>query len=407
MFFPEQWNFIILHVVLKVDMRISRLLFGSIIFLLFAGGCKKDDGRFSVSGTLTHAGGETLYLEELRVTTARIIDSVRIDRDGRFRLTGMTRIPAFYLLKLNDNKFITLLVDSAEQVEVVADAANFERNYRVEGSEGSGQVKILTDHLTKTRKSLDSLKSLHNIYKGNPGYPMMKERWDRARDSIRQEQVSFSKRFVMEHPFSMASVLALYQKIDDHEYIINDLQTMRVAASALHTIYPESGHVKALYQNTLQWLEEERNARLRQLIREKGENIPEIVLPDPDGNDISLSSIRGKVILLQFWSAENRDSRILNHALVEAYKKFKNRGFEIYQVSVDKNRSEWVDAIDQDGLTWINVGDMKGSITAVRNYNIQTIPYNYLLNREGEIIAQNLKGPGLDNTLSQLLSERN
>ena len=93
----------------------------------------------------------------------------------------------------------------------------------------------------------------------------------------------------------------------------------------------------------------------------------------------------------------------MNEALVEAYAKYKNRGFEIYQVSVDENRAEWVDAIDYDGLTWINVGDMKGSNQAVISYNIQTLPYNYLLDKEGVVIAQNLKGPALDRTLSKIL----
>jgi len=89
---------------------------------------------------------------------------------------------------------------------------------------------------------------------------------------------------------------------------------------------------------------------------------------------------------------------------VEAYNKYKNKGFEIYQVSVDNNRIEWVDAIDKDGLSWINVGDMEGSNQAVRNYNVQTVPYNYLLNEEGEVIAKDLKGQALDRALSRLLN---
>ena len=108
--------------------------------------------------------------------------------------------------------------------------------------------------------------------------------------------------------------------------------------------------------------------------------------------------------MLQFWSAVDRNSRILNEALVEAYQKYKNNGFEIYQVSVDDNRIEWVDAIDKDGLNWINVGDMEGSNKAVNNYNIREVPYNYLLNEEGEIIAKNLKGTALNRALSKLFN---
>ena len=381
-----------------------RLLWAGIIAGLFLAGCNNNKGQFSVKGKITHAEGQTIYLEELQVTETKPVDSVKINKNGEFEFRGIATIPTYYLLKFSDNKFITLLIDSVEQVEVEADAANFERSYRVEGSMGSLLVKNLNDQLLDTRKRMDSLQSLNNLYRGNPNYQQMKVEWDTAYDSIKQAQTRFSTQFVMNNPFSMASVLALYQKFDDQEYVVKDLHTMRVAASALNTIYPNSGHVKALYQNTVQLLQEEKNAKLRQMIQEQGENSPEIVLPDPDGREIALSSLRGKVVLLQFWSALNRDSRILNEALAEAYRKYKNKGFEIYQVSVDENRVEWVDAIDQDGLTWVNVGDMEGSNLAVRAYNIQTIPFNYLLNEEGEIIARNLKGPGLDRALTQLLN---
>lgn len=367
-------------------------------------GCAKDENRFTVTGKVSHAEGETIYFEKLLVSSTQLLDSAKIDKDGGFEFKGTTNIPSYYLLKLNDNKFITLLIDSLDEVIVTADAVNFERDYHVEGSTGSVQVKKLTDHLNSTQKKLDSLQSLHNLYKGNNDYPEMKAQWEEEARKIREKQVEFSAQFVMDNPFSMASVLALYQKFGQQNYVINDLQTMRVAASALNSIYPESEHVKALYQNTVQLLKDDQSARLQQLIQEQGENSPEIVLPTPEGEEIALSSLRGKVVLLQFWAAVNRDSRILNEALVEAYNKYKNKGFEIYQVSVDNNRIEWVDAIDKDGLSWINVGDMEGSNQAVRNYNVQTVPYNYLLNEEGEVIAKDLKGQALDRALSRLLN---
>jgi peroxiredoxin len=370
-------------------------------FLLFA--CKKEANWFSVSGKISHAEGRLLYLEELLVSSSKVIDSVRVDRDGEFKFKGQTNMPTYYLLKLNETKFITLLVDSLEQVVVEADIANFERDYRVKGSQGSLYVKELNDQLYNTKHKLDSLQSLINMYKGNPDYASMKVRWEEESKRIKDKQVEYSKQFVMDNPFSMASVLALYQKFDNETFVLNDIQTMRVAASALNSIYPQSGHVKALYQNTIQLLQEERNARLQQFIQEQGQNIPDITLPDVKGEDIALSSLSGNIILVQFWSAVDRNSRVMNQALVEAYKKYKNKGFEINQISVDTDRTEWTDAIDADKLMWINVGDMSGSRHATSVYNIKSIPYNYLLNREGIIVAQNLKGPALDKAIAQLL----
>ncbi|WP_303924628.1 TlpA disulfide reductase family protein [Draconibacterium sediminis] len=381
-----------------------RVLFFLVAALLVLGGCKKEK-EFTIRGKITHAEDQTIVLEELHTTTLKKIAETKINKKGEFEISAMTGIPTFYLLKLNDQSFITLLVDSAETVTVEADAANFDREYNIEGSPGSEQVKLLDSKLKETRHKLDSIRSLDNLYKGNPEYDSVRPRWAEEYDKIVQEQIDFSTNFVRENPFSMASVLALYQKFgtDDPSFIVRDLQVMKTAASALNSIYPKSEQVQALYNNTLQIVREKQSADMKKFIQEQGDNSPDIVLPDPSGNEVALSSLRGKVVLLQFWAAVDRASRIQNPVLVEAYNKYKRKGFEIYQVSVDVNRAEWVDAIDQDKLNWINVGDMEGSRLAAAVYNVQSVPFNYLLNKEGEIVAKNLKGPALDKALAQLL----
>ncbi|QIA07150.1 TlpA disulfide reductase family protein [Draconibacterium halophilum] len=381
-----------------------RVLFFLVAALLVLGGCKQDK-EFTIRGKITHAEDETIVLEELHTTSLKKIAETKINTKGEFEISAMTGIPTFYLLKLSDQNFITLLVDSAETVTIEADAANFDREYNVEGSLGSAQVKMLDSKLKDTRHKLDSLRSLDNLYAGNPEYDNVRPRWAEEYNEIVQEQIEFSTNFVRENPFSMASVLALYQKFnpEDESFIVRDLQVMKTAASALNTIYPKSEQVQALYNNTLQIVRNEQSANMQRFIQEQGDNSPDIVLPDPEGNEVALSSLRGKVVLLQFWAAVDRGSRIQNPVLVEAYKKYHRKGFEIYQVSVDQNRAEWVDAIDQDKLSWINVGDMEGSKLAAAVYNVQNIPFNYLLNEEGEIVAKNLKGPALDKALARLL----
>ena len=385
-------------------MKYNFLLLLIAIVLAFSA-CKQDN-QFTIKGKLTHAENKTIYLEELHTTSRKTIGEAKINNKGEFEFKGITGIPTFYILKLEDQNFITLLVDSAETVTIVGDAANFHREYDVKGSLGSEQVKLLDSTLKKTRHKLDSLQSLNNLYQGNPEYDDIRPRWAVEYDKIVEEQVEFSTKFVRENPFSMASVLALYQKFsdEDQEYIIRDLQAMKTAASALHSIYPQSEQVQALYNNTLQYVRQQQAAAMQQFIQEQGTNSPDILLPDPNGKEVALSSFQGKVVLLQFWAAVDRGSRIQNPVLVEVYKKYKRKGFEIYQVSVDKNRAEWVDAIDKDKLTWTNVGDMEGSVMATRVFNIQQVPFNYLLDKEGTIVARNLQGPALDKALSQLLN---
>jgi thiol-disulfide isomerase/thioredoxin len=369
--------------------------------IIFTIGCNQPE-KFEIRGKITNAPGQMIYLEELMVASARPVDSAKISSGGEFTLKQHTGMPTFFLLKLTENNFITLLIDSAEKITIEADAINFARDYTVEGSPGSLLVQELNNKLNTTKQKLDSITSLYTIYEGSPEIEQLKKEWGESYQKIVQEQVDYSTNFVSKHPFSMASVLALYQKFNDENYVVRDLHALRVAASALNSFYPNSEHVKALYANTLQLIATERAGKVRKIIEENAENSPDIVLPDPDGKEIALSSFRGKYVLVHFWSALDENSRIVNPVLAEIYSKYKNRGFEIYQVSVDNDRNKWLEAIEEDRLVWTNVGDMKGSIQPVMFYNIQSIPYNYLLDKEGMILAKNLTGPAIDKTLSSI-----
>lgn len=377
-----------------------------IIFIVFAGlivfsSCQKSN-QFTIGGKISHAEGDTIYLEEFLVSTTKPVAKTVIDKNGEFKFNGQTSIPTFYLLKLTD-KFIILLVDSVDNVFVEADIVNFGREYVVQGSLGSIQIKELSENLNRTEHKLDSLRQLNNLSVANPDYENLRIKWNKEYADLIEEQSKFSTNFVLNNPFSMASVFALYQKYKDQSFVMRDLQTMRTAASALNAIYPNSPMVKALYENTLQYLRDQKAAQMKQFIEQEGANSPDIVLPDPAGKEIMLTSLRGKVVLVHFWAAEDPGSRLLNSLLADAYKKYKAKGLEIYQVNVGTNRSEWLDAIDKDNLSWINVGDLEGSTKARLSYNIQNIPYNYLLDKEGKIVAKNLTGPDLDKALAKIL----
>lgn len=371
-----------------------------IVLAILSVACNKHKG-FVISGKITNAEQKYLYLDELKVSSSVPVDSVKLGRDGSFEFKGKISYPNFYLLRLNEKNFITLLVDTTEKITVSGDAANLAQDYVVAGSPGSLLVQELNNHLTMTKHKIDSIRNRMDAFR-NLSDQIQKSKWNSEMDEIRYNQIKYSTDFVQKHPFSMSSVLALYQKFDDANYVIQDLQSLKVGASALNSIFPKSEHVKALYNNTQRLMTEQRNSKLQKFIAENGTNSPDLSLPNPNGRDISLSSIKSKVILIQFWSALNRDSRYQNQALKELYEKYKSKGLEIYQVSLDTDRNAWLTAIEDDGLTWINVGDMKGSIVAVNNFNIQAIPANYILDSERRIVARNLQGPALDQAVGKL-----
>jgi len=372
-----------------------------IILAGFTFACSKHNG-FVINGKITNAEGKYLYLDELKVSAGILVDSVKLEKDGSFTFKGKISYPNFYLLRLNERNFVTLLVDTTENISVFGDAANFSRDYIVKGSPGSLLVQELNNKLTRTKHKIDSIQTRINAFRYREDYTIQKIKWDQEIADIKQSQIRYSTIFVQKHPFSMSSVLALYQKFDDSNYVVQDLQSLKVAASALNSFFPKSEHVKALYANTKRLMEEQKNTKIQKFIAENGENSPDIKLPNSNGREISLSSLAGKVVVIQFWSALNRDSRIQNEALVELYRKYKSKGLEIYQVSVDTDRSAWLNAIQQDGLSWINVGDMKGSIASTNYYNIQSIPSNYILDRERNIVAKNLLGPELNQVIAKL-----
>ena len=135
-----------------------------------------------------------------------------------------------------------------------------------------------------------------------------------------------------------------------------------------------------------------------------GSIAPEIILDDINGNPISLSSLRGRYVLLDFWAAWCRPCREENPNILENYNRFKDQGFEVYQVSLDRNKEDWSRGIEQDNLPWINVSDLKyyQSDAAVL-YNINKIPSAFLLDPSGTIIAKNIELRGIN--LTKKLSE--
>jgi peroxiredoxin len=371
-----------------------------LVAVIFA--CNKPKG-FVISGKITNAEGKYLFLDELKVASNVPIDSAKIKKDGSFEFKGILKYPNFFLLRLNEKSFVTLLVDTTEKIMVYGDAANFSRDYIIEGSPGSLLVQELNNRLTITKHKLDSIRSRMIVFRTHETYGLEKVRWEQELADIKKNQIEYSTSFVQKHPFSMSSVLALYQKFDDSNYVIQDLQSLKIAASALNSVFPKSEHVKALYANTKDLMNQEKSKKLKEFIAENGKNSPDINLPNSAGRNISLSSLSGKIVLIQFWSAKERISRIQNQALVELYNKYKSKGLEIYQVSIDTDRNAWLNAIEQDGLIWTNVGDMKGSVVATNMFNIQQIPSNFILDKEGRVVGRDLQGPALDQAVARLV----
>lgn len=139
----------------------------------------------------------------------------------------------------------------------------------------------------------------------------------------------------------------------------------------------------------------------------KGKEAPDIEMNNPQGNKMALSDLRGKVVLVDFWASWCKPCRIENPNVVKTYKKYKDDGFTIFSVSLDKNKKKWLQAIEKDNLEWdYHVSDLKGwKNRAAQKYNVSSIPATFLIGRDGKIIAKNLRGDKLEKKLAEVFEE--
>ena len=137
---------------------------------------------------------------------------------------------------------------------------------------------------------------------------------------------------------------------------------------------------------------------------QKGKKAPEIALPNPQGDTVRLSSLEGNVVLVDFWASWCGPCRKESPNLVKTYSKYKDEGFEIYSVSLDRSRKNWVKAIEDDHLDWTHVSDLKyWNSLVVDLYGFSGIPHTVLLDEQGRVIAKNLRGEALGEKLEEVL----
>ncbi len=380
-------------------------LYFALLFLASACGNMLGDNEFLVKGVIKNSKGKTIFLSELTKTGNTNIDSVLIAENGEFKLKGRTSFPKFYILRIAPNDFITLLIDSANVLTVNADAENFAKSSSVEGSNDMLLIKKSNDRLVISHNSIDSLSKIFQSIEGSPKQDSLKVGIDKAFEKILESQRAFSQKFVEENAGSMSSIIVLSQQLVPRVSVFRipeDLSYFEKADNALYKSYPQSEEVKKLHEFVAS-VKNQSNESMQNGIR-IGDVAPDISLGNPAGKTISLSSLKGKYVLLDFWAGWCKPCRMENPNLVANYKKYNKKGFEIFQVSLDKEKDFWVKAIEQDQLSaWSHVSDLQFWQSApAKVFGISSIPANFLLNREGKIIATNLRGPELGAKLEEI-----
>jgi peroxiredoxin len=358
-----------------------------------------------VSGTVKEKKQEYISLYRVDINTPVLIDSVKMKGNGKFSFVIKATEPDFYQLGFKDD-FITLLAKPGEKVSLDFPGRMLCNNYSVSGSEGSEMVRTLDVRLIETKARVDSITALYEKASTEPGFETTGPPLEKQYLELLQEQRKFNIGFIIGNTTSLASIKALYQRINDETYVLyqsRDLQYLKIVADSLKKYHPGSKHTKALISDFENELNQFYSRQLQQISSTLPETVLNPELKDVSGKKIALSSLRGKYVLLTFWSIRSRECIADNLQLKEFYRTYNKRGFEIYQVNLDEDESAWKAALRFDDIPWISTreDDPANPVTA-QLYNVKTLPANYLYDRDGNIIATNIHGRTLQLKLNQL-----
>jgi thiol-disulfide isomerase/thioredoxin len=363
-----------------------------------------------ISGILENSPPrEYLFLQELKSNELLTVDSAILSTDGNFEFKRKVKFPSFYLLKINQNNYLTMLIEPGEKIKMTSHFDSLNYPVVVTGSKGT---KLLADYnktLLQTRRKLSTLSEVHQMNLGRPDFDKVVDSLDNVGHIYLNEMNSFAKKFIDDNITSLVSLIALYSQVAPGVYILNpeyDISYYLKVDSSLLINFPEYEPVITLHNQVGEMKTYFENKKSASASSGEKSEAPEIILPSPEGDTIKLSSTRGSIVLLDFWAAWCAPCRMENPNLVQAYNKYHSQGFEIYQVSLDKTKEAWIKGIQDDRLEkWIHVSDLKyWSSSVVPLYQIKSIPFNYLLDQEGRIIASNLRGEALQRKLAELFN---
>ncbi len=372
---------------------------------------KVNNIKTKIKASIKNADGKNYYLYNLGEDQPKIIDSATFNKDEiNFNCLLSDK---FSILGLGENQqnLLLFIAEKGDEISINSEYGRADFNYSIDGSENS---VLLKNYL---HKRLATINKINEVQKKLNLLPFeendKREKLMKQAKNIKTEFDTIKKDFILNNRKSPSIFITLY----DITNFLEEQYLLKIVAESISTHFPNTAFHQAsiLTMNKanqqIEMLKQQKSMQQQQQQEMEtagiaiGKPAPELNFPDQNGNLISLSSLKGKVVLLDFWASWCGPCRRENPFVVSLYNKYKNKGFDIYSFSLDKEKTKWTQAIVQDGLIWENhVSDLKGwqSLGAAK-YLIRSIPQTFLIDKNGNIVEIGLRGTELEQKLIELL----